>query len=149
MTEENSPSREDTRELGKFIRRFFEDTYLQEKQKSEKRQADQDAIINKLKPWWDRTKGKDLLSAKGLYYLYQLDSNTQEVWYRYLLSMMVVLAQALEGITRNITSEDKKELAKHLEQLTMKAEEERQNIDKHIAKRLGELFSKGDEGYIG
>jgi hypothetical protein len=147
MTGENSISIANTEQLGKFVRKFFEETYEQERLASERRAAGYEETIKTMKPWFD--KKKELLSPIGLYYLNQLHYNSQEATYRYLLSMMVVLAQAFEGLTRNATAEDKTELAKRFEELAKKGEEEKQKIDEHFAKRMAELFGKGGEGYIG
>jgi hypothetical protein len=147
MTEENSGSQENVRELGKFIRKFFDDTYLTEKEESAWRIKRHKEIEVNLKPWWD--KGKDLLSARGLFYLKQSEGVFQELQYNYLLSLMTILAEAFETLTRNVTIEDREKLTKRLEDLSKKSEEDKQKIDEHIAKRLGELFGKDGKGYIG
>jgi hypothetical protein len=70
--------------------------------------------------------------------------NVVEATFRYLLSLIVTLAQAFEGLTRNLTAEESQQFTKKLEELTKQSED---RIDKHLAQRLSELLDiKGHEG---
>jgi hypothetical protein len=148
MTEENSGSRENVRHLGKFIRHYFEEIYETEKEKSRERQARMDKFMAPLGAWWEKASPKERNSAQGIYYLSKLTEKANDASHIWHLSLMAVLAEAFEGLTRNMSVEDNKELAEHLEALTRKADEEKQGIDKHFAKRMNELFGKDGKGYI-